>query len=362
MIRLSDGNHPPFQAGMPPSKILVVDDDPVVCEILSRALDSEGFDCHTAATAEEAWSLLNGDGFDLLVLDIRLPGRSGIELLAMAKKVFPELAVIVLTVVDDRPTALRAVKLGAHGYLVKPFEINEVIIQVYSALEHRRLDLVTRDYERRLAQAIRDRTRELRHSQEQIALRLMTALEYRQDETGAHIRRMGLYSEVMARLLGRPPQYAEMLRLAAPMHDLGKIVIPDAVILKPSRLTADEFEVMKTHTTVGARILQGTNIPLLEVAREIALSHHEKWDGSGYPRGLAGPDIPETAQIVAILDVYDALVHDRVYRPAMHEEEALKIIREGKGSQFSPRIFEAFMQALPELRSVRERVGEEQER
>lgn len=154
--------------------------------------------------------------------------------------------------------------------------------------------------------------------------------------------------------------YAAVSRkTAAPMHDIGKIGIPDAILLKPGKLNNVEFETMKTHTTIGARILRGTSIPLLDLAEEIALGHHEKWGGSGYPQGISGEDIPEPARIVAVLDVYDALIHDRVYRPALPEDDALAIIAQGRGTHFAPEIYDAFLAVLPELRTIREELSDE---
>ena len=198
-----------------------------------------------------------------------------------------------------------------------------------------------------------ERTAEVRRSQSEIAMRLMAASEYRDDETGAHIRRIGLFAAALAEKAGWEPQAVGDLQLAAPMHDIGKVGIPDAILLKPGKLTAEEFEAMKGHTTIGGRILGDTDIALLRLAKEIALSHHEKWDGSGYPRGLAGEAIPQSGRIVALCDVYDALVSHRVYRPALPEEEALDIMTKGRGSHFDPELFDCFLQTLPEFRQFR---------
>ncbi len=344
--------------GDPAARILIVDDEPHVCEIMSRWLDGEGYNCHTANSAEEAWGVIKRNDLALVILDIAMPGQSGIDLLAMVKAEAPEMAVIMVTAMDDRETAIRALELGAYGYVIKPFGRNEVIINVVNALERRRLMLESKGYERRLEEKVREQTQDIRRSREEIALRLMAAQEYRHDETGAHVRRMGLYAEVVGRVLGHPQEYTDILRLAAPMHDVGKIGIPDSVLMKPGKLTAEEFETMKTHTSIGARILGPTTIPLLNVARDIALCHHERWDGLGYPRGLSGEDIPEPARIVAPLDVYDALVHDRVYRPAVPEQEALDVLRRGCGTHLDPAVLEALLAALTELRAIRGRVKE----
>ncbi len=340
----------------PSGRILIVDDEPDVREILSRWLEREGYQCATAADAQEACEQLKDGNFALLVTDIMMPGISGIDLLSTVKQKFPDVAVLMATAVDNRKTAIQALEIGAYGYVVKPFERNEVAINVVSALERRRLVLASQQYEQRLEERVREQTEDIRRSREEILLRLIAAQEFRHDETGAHVRRIGLYSEVLASRMGRPADYAETLRLASPMHDVGKIGIPDAILQKPGKLDDNEREIMKTHTTIGARILKGTHIPLLHTAEQIAIAHHEKWDGSGYPKGLAGEDIPESARIVAVLDVYDALVNDRVYRPAVPEHDALAIMDRGRSSHFDPDIYDAFRAALPELRVIRSRL------
>ena len=340
-------------------RILIVDDELIVREILTRSLTAEGYDCRAAASAEEAEDLLRAESFPLLICDIRLPGKSGIDLLAAVRHERPDMAVVMLTALDDRQTAARALQLGAYGYVTKPFDQNDLFFSVANALDRRRASLENRAQERRLEQIVSEQSRNVRSSQEEIALRLIAASEYRDDETGAHIRRIGLYAEAVAKQLGRTAEYAGMLRLAAPMHDIGKIGIPDAVLLKPGWLSSEERVMMQTHTMIGGRILEGTAIPLLNVAREIALRHHERWDGSGYPDGVSGPDIPEAARIVAVLDVYDALVHERVYRPAFPEREALTIIKENQAVHFDPSIFEVFLFLLPVFRDIRTRIREE---
>jgi putative two-component system response regulator len=182
---------------------------------------------------------------------------------------------------------------------------------------------------------------------------------HRDDETGSHARRIGLYAATLAEDVGWKPEAVENIRLAAPMHDLGKIGIPDSVLQKPGPLTSDEFGLMQRHSEIGARILGGSGVPALKMAAQIAQSHHEKWDGSGYPAGLAGVAIPESARIVAIVDAYDALVHDRVYRPALTEEKAVLTMAEARGTHFDPGLLDRFIHLLPEMRRIREQVKED---
>ncbi len=303
--------------------------------------------------------LLQDLKFQLVVSDIMMPGMSGIDLLSFIKDLYPEIAVILVTAVDDRKTAIMTLELGAYGYVIKPFDRNEILINVANALERRRLKLLSREYEQSLEKEVLEKTREVREREEEIVLRLISASGWRDDETGAHVRRIGLMSSIMAKDLGWNQEAVADIRLAAAMHDVGKIGISDSLLLKPGKLTPEEFGEMKKHTTIGAQILGCSIIPLLRLAKEIALSHHEKWDGSGYPRGLAGEDIPESGRIVAIADVYDALVMKRVYRPAIPEPEALAMMTSSRGSHFDPKIFDRFMVLLPEMNRIRHEVQDE---
>jgi cyclic di-GMP phosphodiesterase len=341
------------------TKILVVDDEPHVCELLSRWLTAEGYSCDVASDGEAAIELLKREQHHLVVSDIMMPGMSGVDLLTIMKTIFPDVAVIMVTAVDDRKTAIMTLELGAYGYVIKPFDRNEILINVANALERRRLNLLSREYEQSLEREVREKTREIREREQEIVLRLISASGFRDDETGAHIRRIGLYASVIAKDMGWDKESVSDIRLAAAMHDVGKIGILDSILLKPGKLTPEEFETMKTHTTIGARLLGSSNIPLLHMAKEIALSHHEKWDGTGYPNGLAREAIPESGRIVALADVYDALVMDRVYRPAIPEPEALNMMTSNRGTYFEPRLFDRFMALLPEIRRIRQEVQDE---
>ena len=341
------------------TKILVVDDEPNVCELLSRWLTAEGYSCDVASNGGAAIELLKREQHHLVVSDIMMPGMSGLDLLTFIKDSFPEVAVILVTAVDDRKTAIMTLELGAYGYVIKPFDRNEILINVANALERRRLNLLSQEYEQSLESEVREKTREIKEREEEIVLRLISASGFRDDETGAHIRRIGLYASVIAKDLGWNQESVSDIRLAAAMHDVGKIGIPDSILLKPGKLTPEEFEMMKKHTTIGGQLLGSSNACLLQMAKEIALSHHEKWDGSGYPAGLAGEAIPESGRIVALADVYDALVMDRVYRPAIPEPEALSMMTSNRGTHFDPRIFDRFVALLPKIRRIKQEVQDE---
>jgi putative two-component system response regulator len=340
------------------TRILVVDDEPSICHLVSRLLEKQGYACSICESAFEAIEKINSGAFELVVSDIMMPGMSGIELLAEIKKTHPDIAFIMLTGVDDHETAVHTLDLGAFGYVIKPFEANELIINVVNSLRRRELEMERNRYEDQLEREVRARTAEIRATQEQITLRLVTASGYRDEETGAHIRRMGEYTAILAQAIGLDAETVEEMRLAAPMHDIGKIGVSDTILKKPGKLTAAEFTLIKEHTTIGALILEGSQIALLNLARDIALHHHEKWDGSGYPLGLNGEDIPLCARIVAVCDVYDALVSDRIYRPALPEDKALAIMKEGRGTHFDPRILDVFLKQISQFQIIKEKIKE----
>jgi putative two-component system response regulator len=258
----------------------------------------------------------------------------------------------MLTGVADSHTAIDALTHGACAYMLKPVQREELVFHARRALERRQLILDKREYTQRLEERVREQTAAIRRGQEETIHRLLSASLWRDEETGMHIRRVGLLSEVLAKVAGWSLREAEDIRLAAPMHDIGKIGIPDAILRKPGPLNPAEFRIIQTHTVIGAKILSGSDSPMLKMAEQIALNHHEHWDGGGYPAGLTGYAIPEAARIVAIVDVYEALTHDRVYRPAMPEEKVLAIMQQGAGTHFDPLLLAAFFSQFAEISRV----------
>ncbi len=334
------------------STILVVDDEATVRDLITRWLTSEGYRCLQASDVPSAWKCLCENDVHLVTLDINMPGISGMDLLFNIKSMCLDTEVIMLTARGETAFAIEAFTRGASGYLLKPVEYDSLLFQVHKGLEHRQLILERRQYTQQLEDKVQEQTLAIRRAHEETIHRLVNASMYRDEETGSHIKRVGLYCEQMAKVLGWSPDDVEMIRMAAPMHDVGKIGIPDAILQKPGRLSDAEFEVMKTHTTIGARMLAGSDSPMLQMAEEIALSHHERWDGGGYPHGASGLSIPEVARIVAIVDVYDAISHDRVYRPALPEKEVLRIIKQGRGSHFDPDVVDIFFSTLPTIQDL----------
>ncbi len=333
-------------------QILVVDDEPSLRKIFARWLTDAGYQCAEAAGAAAALDYLEQHPVHLVTLDITMPGHSGLQLLPEIKQRWPETEVIMLTAVHETATAIEALTLGAYGYLIKPIESEDLLFQARKALERRQLLLEKQQYLRTLEAKVREQTTTIQRAHEETILRLLGASRYRDEETGAHVKRTGLYCELFARVLGWPAQRVEEVRMAAPMHDIGKIGIPDAILQKPGRLTREEFGVMKTHTIVGAKMLEHSESAILQMAHQIAWNHHERWDGTGYLRGLCGTAIPEEARILSLVDVYDALTHCRVYREAMPEPEALALIEQGGGSQFDPFLLGVFLALTPEMRRI----------
>jgi putative two-component system response regulator len=318
------------------SRVLVVDDDPQVRTIVSALLERHGYDCAQAASVPEARERLAESPVELVISDVTMPGESGIDLARYLSVSCPEVAVLMMSAMDDPAIAHGAVELGAHGYIVKPFNISQLLIDVSSALHRHHLD--------------RTRTREtaleLRRSREETLRRLAKAAQFRDGETGRHIERMGDYCGAIATQLGLDVERVELIRLAGPLHDVGKIAVPDWILLKPGPLTHDERALMEKHAEVGYLILNGSGEEQLELAALMALTHHERLDGSGYPAGLEGEDIPLDGRIAAVADVYDALTTDRVYRPAVSSTEAAAHLDEGRGTLYDVEVVDALLEIV----------------
>ena len=351
-----------------PVRVLVVDDEEPVRKMLVRLLERQGYDCTGAADAAEARRTAAAERFDLVLADMNMPGESGLSLIGDLLKEDPDLAAIMVTGEDDTKLADAATELGAYGYIIKPFQANEIVIDVSNAVRRRTLEIENRDHRRKLEAMVKERTADLwkaiqeleqarddlRSSQAETVERLSMAAEFRDDETARHIQRMSQYCGLLARSVIGDPAEADLVRLASVMHDVGKIGIPDGILLKPGKLTPDEYEQMKEHAAYGHKILAGGSSRLLEVAATIALTHHERWDGEGYPHGLSGEDIPIEGRIAAIADVFDAITTDRVYRRAFSLGEALTIMRDGKGTQFDPRLLDEFFDVIDEVLKIKE--------
>jgi putative two-component system response regulator len=331
---------------------MIVDDDRHVRALLTRWLSDDGWICEAAENAVQALTRLETFPAHVVISDINMPDHSGIWLLAQIRSRFPDSHVMMLTGYGETQSAIETLTKGASAYLLKPVDRDDLLFQVKRCHDHRQLILERQQRMLLLEMQVREQTREIRSAHEETIHRLVTAAACRDQETGAHIRRTGLFSEVLALAAGWSKSEAEQFRIAAPMHDIGKIGIPDSILQKPGRLTDDEFEIMKEHTTIGARILAGSQYSVIQLGASIAQHHHERWDGTGYPNGLVAEAIPEEARILSIVDVYDALSHDRVYRKAYPEEKVLTLMQQGLATQFDPTLLLLFFTILDQIQEI----------
>ena len=325
---------PARQAGTT-ARVLCVDDDVQVRGVIARVLESAGHECVCAGDADEARVLLRAEAFTVVLCDINLPGRSGLELLREVRTDHPDVATLVVTGRHDPTIADRALELGAFGYVTKPFAPNDLLIDLSNALHRRRLEA-----ERRVAAE-----RAVRRAYVETLSRLSRAVEYHDGVTGAHIERVGDHAATIARALGLDDAHIELIRLAAPLHDLGKIGVSADLLNKRGPLDDAERALMQRHTDLGNELLGGSDNELLDLAATIAWTHHERWDGTGYPRGLSGEEIPLEGRIVAVADVFDALTNDRPYRAARTVDEAIAVIASQRGTAFAPDVVDAFLGA-----------------
>jgi putative nucleotidyltransferase with HDIG domain len=321
--------------------LLVVDDERSVREVLAEALEAFGYSTRTASNSAEALEILQQGDTQLVLSDIDMPGGSGMDLLRRIKGRDQDVDVIMVTGVVEVDIAVRAIRDGAADYITKPFHIEEVRIIVERTLRNRALVLENRAYQTRLEEMVSQRTKELRDSYESILQALVTALDFRDNETQGHSSRVVQYAVLIAERLGLAETDVMWIKRGAILHDVGKIGVPDAVLRKPGKLDDREWAEMRRHPEMGYRMLQ--HIRFLEPALAIVLSHQERWDGSGYPQGLKGEDIPIGARIFAVVDTFDAMTSDRPYRKALTIAQARSEIGRCAGTQFDPAVADVFL-------------------
>ncbi len=362
--------------GRPP-RILLVDDEPLNIKVVRKYLAGAGyFDfCSTTNPGDVLPTMIRSEP-DVVLLDIVMPKLTGLDILSAirADEQLAHIPVVMLTALEDRETKCQALWLGATDFLAKPVDPSELVSRVRNVLLVKAHHDHLRHHAADLERMVKERTAQLEASHQNVIHCLARAAEFRDDDTGRHVLRVGCYAAIIARQLGWDETQVQMIQQAAQLHDVGKIGIPDAILTKPGKLTTEEFETIqkhcgfgkrifesltdsewsmwRKHAELGQRILGDCKSPVLEMAAQIALTHHEKWDGSGYPIGLAGEDIPLVGRITAVADVFDALSTKRAYKPAFPLEKCFEILREGRGKHFDPQVLDAFFAAREKVVAV----------
>lgn len=356
-----------------PKRILIVDDEEANRDLLEAMTESLGYESEIAKDGIEALSKVKLD-IDLVLMDVMMPGMDGYEVTRQIRndQNTNDLPIIMVTALTDKEDRLRAVESGANDFISKPVDKTELKIRTAAILKVKEAQDAVKRHEAELEEKVEQRTKQLRDAlnesieaqrethkaQIETINRLVVAAEYKDEDTANHIKRMSHYSRILAISLHLSPGEVETIHLASPMHDVGKMGTPDNILFKPGKHTPEEWEIMKQHATFGGHILNGSSAKLLQAGEIIALSHHEKWDGSGYPKGLAGEDIPLWGRICAVADVFDALTSKRPYKEAFSREKSLKIMKEGRGKHFEPKPLDLFLENLDEVFAVQKKYGD----
>jgi putative two-component system response regulator len=331
--------------------IMVVDDDRDIRELMEITIKSKGHHCTVVPDGEAAISLMRECQPEVVITDVEMPNMDGIELTKRIKAEFTA-DVIVVTGLAPQHAYAEFIEIGASDFVRKPVTPSEIIARLERVLKERCLKAESMSAHQKLVAA----HEALQASYLDTIHRLVVATEYKDEETGDHIVRIGRLSALLAKRLGLPDRQVKNIGFASPMHDIGKIGIPDHILLKPGRLTAEEFEIMKTHATIGAKILSKSKSDIIRCAQQIAVSHHERWDGSGYPQGLIGERIPLTGRIVALADTFDALTSRRPYKEPYPLEQTLDIMQASRGNHFDPDLLDLFMENIDDILAIKKEV------
>ncbi len=353
----------PTQSELIDSSILIVDDEPTNVLLLEHILSDAGYkNLDSESDPRQVQGLHQRKNYDAILLDLHMPHLNGFEVLAQLNWIEDDgyVPVIMLTADNSPQSRLDALREGARDFLTKPFDQAEVLSRLANLLEVRLLHKKIRTQNSQLEERVRERTEELNKTRIQAIRGLGKAAEYRDTDTGLHVVRISRYAELLARAMGLSESECENILHAAPMHDLGKIGIPDAILLKSGRLTPQEWEVMKTHTVLGEQLLSEYDSELFKSAALLARTHHECWDGSGYPDGLKGTEIPLISRLVSVCDVFDALVSERPYKQPWSTKEAMNYLEQGVGKHFDPQVVELFQTHLKEILVIRAELMDDQ--
>jgi putative two-component system response regulator len=341
------------------AKILIVDDQEVSNRLLAEMLRKAGYNNITCVSdSRDAADTYDDLKPDVLILDLHMPYLDGFQVMTQLKGLSEGqdyLPVLVLTQLDNKDLRYLALESGAKDFLNKPYDRVEVLVRVRNIIEVHMLHHRVRDQNKVLEEKIRRRTKDSLDTQLEMAQRLARVSEYRDRETGMHIIRMSHYAAALATQVGFSKEEAGMVLIASSLHDIGKVAIPDSILLKPAKLTPEEWDVMKTHVDIGARLLSGSDSRIMKMASEIVLTHHERWDGLGYPKGLKGEEIPVVGRICGLCDSFDALTNVRPYKEAYPFDKGVQEIRQGSGTAFDPQLVECFTAILPEIGRIKEK-------
>lgn len=343
--------------------ILIVDDEQSILQTVSILLKKNGYIPVVSNCSTEALSFLEERRYDAVMADIRMPEISGLELLDRVRVFNPDIPVILMTAFADFYAAVDAIKLNAFDFIIKPFENKHILHSVEKAVLYQRLLVSEKNQKIKLEQTVREKTRKLsftlsalEQASREMMQRLATISEYRDTDTGVHNKRISLYTEKLSESLKMSSGFIKKIKFASTLHDIGKVGIPDTVLLKPGPLTQEEFGIIMSHTTIGSKMLSGSSYPGIQMAASIALTHHEKWDGTGYPRELKGDDIPLEGRIVFLVDRYDAIRSKRPYKPPIDHSRAVRMITEGHGSSrpehFDPAVLNAFKNVSAQFEKI----------
>lgn len=333
-----------------PFSLLTIDDDERLRRSIRIYFEDSGVKVFEAADGQAGLEMFRAHQPDIVLVDLSMPVMDGLEFIDQLRQEAPDQPVIVISGTGNLQNAVDAVHMGVWDFVTKPIlSMAALEHTVRRCVERARLRYENEQYRLHLEQLVEARTEELTRTRQQIVERLGRAAEYRDNETGMHVMRMCRYSQLLALKAGMSSHEAELMLLAAPMHDIGKIGIPDAILLKQGELTEDEWKVMMTHVEIGAHIIGDDSSDLMQMARTVALTHHEQWNGKGYPNGLAGEQIPLAGRIAAVADVFDALISTRPYKQPWPLDKALDYMRREAGQQFDPRLVQLFLEIIPDV-------------